>query len=402
MKVAYVLNQYPKVSHSFIRREILALEAQGFEVKRIAMRGWHDNVVDENDVRERDRTFYVLQRGIGPLLLATLRASFKSPTRLFKALLLALKMGWRADRPLPYHLIYLTEACLVLHQMTVFGARHAHAHFGTNAAEIAMLTNALGGPTFSFTVHGPEEFDKPEFIGLREKINRAAFVVAISSFGRSQLFRWVGHEIWPKVHVVHCALESGFYAGTAQPIPQAPRVVCVGRLCEQKGQMLLLEAVGQLRDRGIKIELVLAGDGPMRSELESLIKLNNLEKAVRITGWISSSEVRAEIIAARALILPSFAEGLPVVVMEAMALHRPVLTTSVAGVPELVQSGKTGWLVPAGDVEALSRGLEKLLSVPIVELELITDEAYRRVTERHSVEVEASKLAALFRGQVIP
>src|ERR1700753_2651665 len=99
MKVAYVLNQYPKVSHSFIRREILALEAQGFEVKRIAMRGWHDNVVDENDVRERHRTFYVRQRGIGPLLLATLRASFKSPTRLFKALLLALKMGWRADRP---------------------------------------------------------------------------------------------------------------------------------------------------------------------------------------------------------------------------------------------------------------------------------------------------------------
>jgi glycosyltransferase involved in cell wall biosynthesis len=295
-------------------------------------------------------------------------------------------------------LIYLAEACLVVRQITAFGARHTHAHFGTNAAEVAMLTTALGGPPYSFTVHGPEEFDKPEFLGLQEKILRAAFVVAISSFGRSQLFRWMQHRAWPKVHVVHCGMEPEFYAGNSEPIPNAPRVVCVGRLCEQKGQMLLLEAVGRLRDQGVEIELVLAGDGPMRSELACFIQRNNLQTAVRITGWISSSEVRAEIIAARALVLPSFAEGLPVVIMEAMALHRPVLTTYVAGIPELIQPGKSGWLIPAGDLVELSACLKEFLSVPAVELKAITDEAYERVKERHSAKTEAAKLAKLFRG----
>jgi len=162
-------------------------------------------------------------------------------------------------------------------------------------------------------------------------------VVAISSFGRSQLYRWIPYTDWPKVEVVHCGLEAVFHAGAARAVPSAPRLVCVGRLCEQKGQLLLVRAVAQLAAEGVALELVLAGDGEMRAEIEALITRHGLQAMVRITGWISSDQVREELLAARALTLPSFAEGLPVVVMEAMALRRPVLTTYVAGIAELVR-----------------------------------------------------------------
>ena len=260
-----------------------------------------------------------------------------------------------------------------------------------------MLAHALGGPRYSFTVHGPEEFDKPEFLGIGEKIRRSAFVVAVSSYGRSQLFRWINHVQWPKVSVVHCGLEASFYEVPPVPVTSAAKLVCVGRLCEQKGQLLLVEAIASLAARGVRVELVLAGDGEMRRQLERLIVDHALAKQVTITGWISAQRVCAEMLAARALVLPSFAEGLPVVIMEAMALKRPVLTTFVAGIPELVVAGVSGWLFPAGDVGALASAIEDAVTRPIEELARMGEAAYARVIERHSIDSEAAKLDRLFR-----
>ena len=398
MKIAYLVNQYPKVSHSFIRREILALEQQGFDVQRIALRGWADQVVDPEDVRERERTRYLLQGGLGGLLASTLGTLLSRPGQFLRAAGLALKMARRADRPWPVHLVYLAEACRMAAWLRASGAAHLHAHFGTNPAEVAMLAAELGGPRYSFTVHGPEEFDKPEFLGIAEKIRRSAFVVAISSFGRSQLYRWIAHDQWPKVEVVHCGLDAGFHAVAPVPAPAAPRLVCVGRLCEQKGQLLLVRAIAQVAAKGIAVELVLAGDGEMRAEIEALVARHGFGAQVRITGWIGSAQVREEILAARAMVLPSFAEGLPVVVMEAMALRRPVLSTYVAGIPELVRPGENGWLFPAGDVDALVAALEQALATPPHRMEEMGDAAHARAIERHSVDTEAAKLARLFRG----
>ena len=399
MRIAYFINQYPKVSHSFIRREILALERNGFEVQRIALRGWDDGLVDEEDLRERERTRYVLQNGLKGLVVPVLQALLNRPSRFFAALVLALRMGRRADRAWPYHLVYLAEACRLLPWLRGFGASHVHAHFGTNSAEVVMLAQALGGLAYSFTVHGPEEFDKPQFIHLGEKVRRAAFVVAISSYGRSQLFRWVDHAHWPKVKVVHCGLERAFHDVPPVAMPAVPRLVCVGRLCEQKGQLLLMQAANLLAEQGQAFEIVLAGDGEMRAEIEALIERYGLQGRVRITGWISSEQVRAEILAARALVLPSFAEGLPVVIMEAMALRRPVLTTYVAGIPELVHPGENGWLFPAGAVEELAAALADCLAQPPEVLQRMGDAAYGRVLERHAIDTEAAKLAELFRAQ---
>src|ERR1700730_6579601 len=179
MRIAYLINQYPKVSHSFIRREILALERQGFEVMRISIRGWENDLVDAADLAEREKTRYVLQSGWTAIIASVVFSCVSRPVRFARALMLAVRMGWRADRPLPYHLIYLAEACLIERWLAKSDVQHLHAHFGTNSAEVAMLVHLLGGPRWSFTVHGPEEFDKPQFIGLAEKIRRAAFVVAV-------------------------------------------------------------------------------------------------------------------------------------------------------------------------------------------------------------------------------
>lgn len=399
-RIAYFINQYPKVSHTFIRREVLALERQGFDVLRIALRGWDAELTDGEDIREREHTRYVLQDGAVSLLLAALVVLFARPVRFFSALQLAVKMGIRADRPLPFHIIYLAEACRILPWLKEFGVRHVHAHFGTNSAEVVMLAHALGGPPFSFTVHGPDEFDRPKFLGIGEKVRRSAFVVAISSYGRSQLYRWVDHAHWPKLKVVHCGLEKAFHDYAPVPLPTVPRFVCVGRLWADKGQLLLIEAVHRLAQKGVWLELVLAGDGEMRGELEALIARYELAGQVRITGWISSAQVREEILAARGMILPTFAEGLPVVIMEAMALRRPVLTTYVAGIPELVRHGENGWLFPAGDLDELIAAIVECLSLPIAELERMGEQSRNRVLQRHDIDHEAAKLAVLFREAI--
>lgn len=395
--VAYLVNQYPKVSHSFIRREILALERLGFVVHRWASRGWDGDCPDPVDLEEQRRTKYLLAAGSFSLVRALVGSLFTRPKAFISAAWLALACSRGHDRPWPVHLAYLAQACVAFRWAGEAGVTHVHAHFGTNPAEVAMLLSALGGPPFSFTVHGPEEFDKPESLHLRRKIRESAFVVAISSYGRSQLYRWAALSDWPKVKIVHCGLDASFTDVGVESVTDLPRLVCVGRLCEQKGQLLLIQAAHLLLQRGVVFELVLAGDGEMRSEIEALALECGLMDVLRITGWISGEQVSRELRAARALVLPSFAEGLPVVIMEAMALCRPVISTFVAGIPELVRPEENGWLVPAGDVESLAVAMRTCLSSDSGRLNEMGAAGRERVMQRHSADVEAAKLADWFK-----
>jgi colanic acid/amylovoran biosynthesis glycosyltransferase len=392
--VAYLVNQYPKVSHSFIRREIRALERLGVAVQRISIRGWDEPLVEPEDVEERQKTAYVLRDGLTPLLGSLARMLVRRPKQTLAAFATAVRMSVRADKPLPVHLIYVVQACRILEWLERSGATHLHAHFGTNPAEVAMYVRLLGGPPYSFTVHGPEEFDKAPMLKLDQKTAHASAVVAISSFGRSQLFRWIPPADWPKVKVVHCGLERGFEASSVKPCEDA-RFVCVGRLTEQKGQLLLLDAFRLVVDDHPRCRLVLAGDGEMRPDIERRIRDLDLVDNVLVTGWVSGCEVRDEILAARALVLPSFQEGLPVVIMEAMALGRPVISTYVAGIPELV-TPETGWLVPAGGVDDLANAMRLCLNCTAAKLTVMGEAARVRVRSRHSADRSAEKMVELF------
>jgi glycosyltransferase involved in cell wall biosynthesis len=397
MKIAYFVNQYPKVSHSFIRREIIALERLGYTVERFALRTDKDELVDPIDRSELEKTRYILSEPPFKIISAFIRTFCSSPLLFYKSFKTAINLGLRSDRGLIRHLIYLIEACVLLQWEKTADIKHIHAHFGTNSTTVVMLAHLLGGSVYSFTVHGPEEFDKPEFIHLADKIQYCRFVVAISSYGRSQLFRWIPATEWHKVKIVHCGLDAAFLGQKAIKIPKASReLLCIGRLCEQKGQLLLLDAMKQLHDEGIACKLVLAGDGPMRQEIEYRITEYQLTNQVEITGWISSEQVKSLLLEARGMVLPSFAEGLPVVIMEALALRRPVISTYVAGIPELIQQGKNGWLVPAGDVNKLKIAMQELLSTSSAELEAMGEKGFNAVIAQHDVDKETLKLAALF------
>lgn len=293
------------------------------------------------------------------------------------------------------HLFYLLEAAYVAQRCAALGVTHLHAHFGTNSASVAMLAHMLGGPRYSFTVHGPEEFDAPLALALGEKMLHAAFTVAISSFGRSQLYRWAALPDWKKLHVVHCGIEPAKFPTPAPPPTGGPHLVAIGRLAEQKGFSLLIEAVAKAAVRHPNLRLTLIGDGPMRPEIEALIAANNLSDTIILAGWQDEAGVRAGLAATQALILPSFAEGLPMVVMEAMAAGRPVIATAIAGVPELVVPGETGWIVPAGDAAALCDAIDALAETPPARLMAMGAAARARVLARHDSDIEAAKLAAL-------
>lgn len=400
MVVAYLINQYPKVSHSFIRREIAGLETNGVDVVRYSIRASPEELVDAADRREHRKTRILLDEmdipGLIGVLLLTL---FQRPVRWLGCVFLLLKISRWSQRSVFYHIAYFAEACVILRWATQAQVSHIHTHFGTNATEAAMYCHLLGGPTYSFTVHGPTEFDRPLMLSLKEKIDRATFVVAVSSFGKSQLCRWCGYEHWKKIHIVHCGVDNSFLEATAAPMSPIPTLVCVGRLVEQKGQLLLLEAASRLADAGKEFRLLLVGDGELRQPLERMIKTLGLQQRVSITGWASSAEVRQMMLLSRALVLPSFAEGLPVVLMEALALHRPVISTYIAGIPELVEPGKSGWLIPSGSISALTTAMSEALDLSGRELETMGRTGALRVGEEFNSLTESQKLALLFREQ---
>lgn len=396
LRVGYVINQYPKPSHTFITSEVRALEASGVPVCRMAIRGWDEVPLSELDRAEQEATAYVLERGLASVLAAALHVALRAPRRFVGALGEAWALTRRRGTPLARNLIYLAEACRVAQIARTQELNHLHAHFGTNPAAVAMLASALSGLPFSFTVHGPEEFDRADALKLGEKIRAAAFVVAISSFGRSQLYRWSELPDWPKIKVVRCGLDDRFLSSALDDGENGQTFVCVGRLCEQKGQLLLLQAFAELIAEEPEARLILAGDGEMRPQVEAEIARLDLASSVEITGWLSNDEVRSLVLKADALVLASFAEGLPVVIMEALALGRPVISTYIAGIPELVRDGREGLLVAAGDVAALRDRMLAFIRLTPEERLAMRRRGKQRVAERHDASVEAAKLAGHF------
>jgi colanic acid/amylovoran biosynthesis glycosyltransferase len=400
MRIAYLVNQYPKISHTFIRREIVALEEAGVEVVRIAVRGHETESIDSGDAEEFRKTRYLLKASWLEILAACTRGLIRHPGVFLKTLAVAWKLGRRSDGGVLKHLAYFVEACLLQRWLEDGGVTHVHAHFGTNATTVALLCKRLGGPGYSFTVHGPDEFDRPQRLALREKVQEADFVVAISSFCRSQLYRWSRFADWEKIQVVHCALDPGYFVAAGTAITEKPKLLCVGRLSEEKGQMLVVRAARLLVERGVAIEVVLAGDGPLRADIEKEIRLLGLEDVVHVTGWVDNQRVRALLLESRALLVASFAEGLPVVIMEAFAMNRPVISTLIAGIPELVEKGLSGWLIPAGDVGLLADAMQAAVTESPARLMEMGERGRSRTFESHRTSVEAGKLKQLFAATV--
>lgn len=394
MRIGYLINEYPKVSHSFVRREINAVTQLGVDVEIFSIRPWSTELTDETDLAHAERTT-VLYGEANDLAGALKVEAMKNPKRLRTTTAAAVNFSRNSEKSPAYWSAYVAEAARLRQLTEDRSVDHIHAHFGTNSAAVAMLCHMLGGPTYSFTVHGPEEFDRQVGLSLTEKMQRAAFTCAISSYGRSQLLRLAPADRRADIHVIHCGLQASFFDSDASPIADTPNFVTVGRLSEQKGHWVLLDAAAELKNNNVAFQLTLVGDGELRPDIENHIERAGLTDNVRITGWASEEEVRKELLNSRALVLPSFAEGLPVVIMEALALRRPVISTYVAGIPELVIP-ECGWLVPAGESSSLAAAMTEALQTPTAVLDNMGTVGKQRTQEMHSVTTEATKLVNLF------
>jgi colanic acid/amylovoran biosynthesis glycosyltransferase len=398
MRVAYLTNQYPLVRHTFIRREIVALETHGVEVARFSVRDSGADAVDPADRAEYAKTRAILSAGKAALLGAVLATALSRPVHFLRALRCGVRFGRRSDRGVLRHLAYLAEACLLRKWLGAAGAAHLHVHFATNPAAVALLCRLLGGPPYSITVHGPEEWDRPEALSLKEKYESARFVVAVTDFGRCQVYRWTALGYWPNVHVVRCGVDEAYLNAEPEPVPDTNKLVLVAGLVEQKGHLLLIQALAKVRDAGAEFRMVFAGDGHLRPVLEAEVKRLGLTNRIEFVGWQSNAQVREHLRTARGLVMPSFAENLPVAMMEALAMGRPVVGTYIAGVPELVETGVNGWLVPAGNVEASADAILRLLRTPVAELTRMGRAGAERVRARHDANREAARLSQLFAG----
>ena len=393
MTIAYLLNTYPLTSTTFIRREMEALERGGLAVRRYALRGRGGDLVDPADIAEKPRTHYILEGNAAGLFFALLSEIFTNPAGFARALGPWSSLLRAARGGLVRHVAYLMEAVYFRRRAKADGISHVHVHFMTNAAAVAMLARIMGGPSYSVTCHGPDELTDAPLLDFQAKIDHAAFIVAITHFCKSQLVRFSSIKAAEKIHIVHCALNMADFE--ASPPPDNRTLVCVGRLCPQKGQAQIPAAVASLRAEFPDLNVLLIGDGESRAEVEAEIKRCGVSDAVRVLGWKANAEVCALLKDGRTLLLPSYAEGLPVVIMEAMALGRPVISTYIAGIPELLDE-ECGWIIPAGSEADLVEAMRAALEAPAGTLAEKGAEGRARIERDHDVDAEAAKLRALF------
>jgi len=395
MKIGYLMNSYPMTSTTFVTGEIEALESMNVEIKRYAVRHWDGPLIDPRDIAEGGRTQYLLSGNMGNLIYAAFVELFTNARGMLRAIGPWIHQIRHSDGHFVKHIAYLLEAIMLRRRTKRDGIRHLHVHFSTNSTAVAMLAKFLGGPSYSFTAHGPDEFSDHASGSLEMKIRHADFVVAISNFCKVQLISQSGMEYWDKVHVVRCGVQVEALAPSTQPFDGNEVLVCVGRLCMQKGQLLLPKAVAALRSEFPALKVVLIGDGPIRQALEESIRKHGVGDMFELKGWQTNAAVRETVGHARAFLLPSFAEGLPVVIMEALALGRPVISTYIAGIPELVDSG-CGWLVPSGSECDLVNAMRQALQANSQQLEQLGQEGRRRVKEHHDQHKNARQLQELF------
>ena len=393
-QVAYLINTYPRVSHSFISTEIASLERQGLKVSRFSFRRAEDHLDDSRFASEVERTVVLLECGALQLAMACAACFASQPGATAGALWLALRSNGPAR--VVQSIAQFAEAALLSRKLRQAGLRHVHAHFGTNSTAVARLAARLAPVTYSFTVHGPEEFDSPVGLDLPGKIGEAAFVATVSSFGRGQLMRWSEAGTWDRIRVVRCGAAQSFFEGSIELADDAPaRLLCVARLDTQKGLPLLIDAVAQVAARrDVVVEIF--GDGPGRAGIEAQIARLGLEPNVRLLGWGTPEAIRRRLKEVRAFVLPSFAEGLPVVLMEALAQRRPVIATRVAGIPELVDQ-EVGWLISSGSVDAIADAIDAALDASPDELRAMGERGRARVLTMHHPDSIAAELAALLK-----
>jgi glycosyltransferase involved in cell wall biosynthesis len=398
-KVAYLVSRYPAISHTFILREVLELRRLGMEIETASINppDRSPERLSEVERSEAARTFCLKALSKARILGALAAELAANPLGCLRGFAMALRLGGGSAMATLWRLFYLAEAILVGRWMRAQGIRHLHVHFATPAATVALLTAKVFDVRFSLTVHGPDEFyDVTEF-HLREKIESASFICTIGSYCRSQLMRLSDPRHWSKIVVSPLGVDPCVFRPAAKAAVDAPvfEILCVGRLVAAKGQAVLVEAAAELLREGRRMRLTLAGDGPDRGRLEAAAKEFGIEEHCSFLGGVNPDAVRGLYETTQLFALPSFAEGIPVVLMEAMAMEVPCVSTFVNGIPELIESGEDGLLVCPADRAALTEAIARLMDNPALARSM-GEAGRRKVMAKYDLHRNVAHLRSIF------
>lgn len=401
-RMAYLVSQYPAFSHTFILHEVRHLKDLGFAIAVASI-----NDPDREPARftaeeaaEAKLVYYIKRDGALGALKALLSALVRRPGRTLAGLWYTLRLGGADLGKIGYGLFYFVEALMVGRWMRQQAIGHLHVHFATPASTVGLICKQVFPIGFSFMVHGPDEFYDAPGYRLREKIAGADFVLAIGTYCRSQLMKLSPPSCWDKFEVCPLGVDpERFRPAAFRETPDPLEVICVGRLVPAKGQHILVRAMARLRQDGARVRLRLVGDGPDRASLERQVSDLGLADVVLFEGAVNQDRVRALYGGADVFALASFAEGIPIVLMEAMAMEIPCVTTFITGIPELIRDGLDGLLAaPSDDVE-LAAAIERLAHDPALRRRL-GQAGRQRVLDKYHLGRNTGHLAAVFRRRL--
>jgi colanic acid/amylovoran biosynthesis glycosyltransferase len=403
LRIAYLCSKYPAVSHTFVLREVNALRELGADVCTFSIRrAASDQLLAHADRLAFESTYAIVPPRWRDLLTGHLRLIARSPRAYLSTLVLAMRMAPTGMRGRLWQLFYFVESVILWQECKRRGLRHIHVHLANVAADVALLVAHIGTAleperpwSWSLTMHGPSEFFDVSRFRLAEKLRCAKFVICISDFARSQLMALSDPDIWDRFHVVHVGIPIAQFTREASPPVEGSSILFVGRLVAVKGQAVLLESLALLAERGLRVRTVIAGEGPMRTRLEQLVERLRLNSQVSFAGAVGQDEIHALYADASIFCLPSFAEGVPCVLMEAMAMKLPVVTTRIAGVPELVDDGRSGVLVAPGRADQLADALERLLIDPALRARM-GSLAREKVVREFNADTSSEQLRRVF------
>ncbi|MDQ6678233.1 MAG: glycosyltransferase family 4 protein [Acidobacteriota bacterium] len=370
-RVAYLISRYPAISHTFVLEEIRGLRQLGIPVQVISVLG-PDRSPERMSAKERqehESTFYVRPSGWMVALLAHLKVLLKRPLPYARGIYEAVRLSrWNLFTALR-HLRFFSEALVVGLWMERQGIEHLHTHF---ASTVALFARSVFPIRMSATIHGSDEFKDGIGFLLHEKVRAADFIVAISFYGKGQLMRYSSHEDWPRLHVVRLGVNTSEFNTARSPAREGRpfEVICVGRLASPKAHLVLIEACAALLREGRDLQLSLVGDGPDRSYLENAARELGVQDRVIFHGSVRHDLVIDHYRRADLFALASFAEGVPVVLMEAMAMELPCVATAITGIPELIRDQVEGLLVPPADTDGLREAIRRLMDDPSLRLRM--------------------------------
>jgi colanic acid/amylovoran biosynthesis glycosyltransferase len=397
VRIGYLVSHYPLPSHTFVRREIAALRKRGVEVETFSIRPAHS--LSEADRAEEARTFYVLHRPWIPTAASLVVTFARRPGRWLSTLAATLRNRLPGVKPLLLSVAYFAEAMRLALELERRGVTHVHNTFANPASHVGMAATQYLGIGWSVALHGLGDFDGPSTPLLAGKVAASRFVVCATDYGRAQTMRLSDPDHWSKLHVVRCGVEAD-----ALPAPPARwpgygeriQFLSVGRLSPEKGQLGLLEGFADAVRRGLDAELVLIGGGPEEARIRAAVEAHGVADRVQLRGAQPEAAVLEAMARAHVFVLSSFMEGLPVVLMEAMALGLPVIAPAITGIPELVVHRETGLLYTVGRWDELAERIEALAKDPELRARVVNG-GRARLRPEFDVAHSAARLEVLFR-----